>query len=264
MTVHRDVALITGASSGIGREMARMLAAREHDLVLVGRSTDRLEELAEELTERHRVAVHCLSIDLAERGSALRVLGFTRGKGLEVAVLINNAGVGLYGEHTDLDPDELERMLQLNVVSLCGFCRRFGEEMKRRKRGRILNIASTAAYQPTPYFAAYGASKSFVLHFSEALAKELEEYGVTVSCLSPGPTDTGFFRAIDERGTTNACFGKKDRCSAKKVAAIGIEMRFEGRLSRIVGAGNYLRALSGRFASRAMVANVSKRMMKPR
>ena len=264
MSTRHDVALITGASSGIGREMARMLAARAYDLVLVSRRADKLEELAAELADRHQAAVHCFPVNLADRGSTLRVFRFTREKGLDVDVLINNAGVGVFGEHTDLDPDELESMLQLNVVALCESCRLFGEQMKRRKRGRILNVASTAAYQPTPYFAAYGASKSFVLHFSEALAKELEEHGVTVSCLSPGPTDTGFFGAIDERGRTNPHFDKKGRHDAREVAAIGIEMLFEGRLSKIVGAGNYLRALSCRFAPRAMVANVSKRMMKPR
>lgn len=264
MTAHHDVALITGASSGIGREMAHLLAARKHDLVLVSRRAGKLQELGGELAARHGVTVHLFPIDLAERGSARNVHAFTREKGLDVVVLINNAGVGLFGEHAALDPGELESMLQLNVVSLCESCRLFGEEMKRRKRGRILNIASTAAYQPTPYFAAYGASKSFVLHFSEALAKELEEHGVTVSCLSPGPTDTGFFGAIDERGIRIPHLGKKRRHDAKAVAAIGIDMMFKGRLSMIVGAGNYLRVLSVRLAPRAMVASLSMRLLKPR
>lgn len=262
MATSNNLALITGASSGIGREMAGLLAERNHDLVLVSRSGNKLEELAIEIEKQHKVTVHSFAIDLAERGSANQVFSFIQEKGRDVDVLINNAGVGLLEKHTEIDIDELGKMLQLNIVTVCDLCRLFGKEMKRRKRGRILNIASTAAYQPTPFFAAYGASKSFILNFSEALAKELEDYGVTVSCLSPGPTDTGFFTAIDKRGVKNGHFSKDSRHNVKTVAAIGIDMMFKGRLSRIVGVKNYLMAFSNRFAPRTMVASVAKNMMK--
>jgi short-subunit dehydrogenase len=134
--------------------------------------------------------------------------------------------------------------------------------MKARGRGRILNIASTAAYQPTPFFAAYGASKTFVLHFSEALAKELEDFGVVVSCLSPGPTDTGFFGDMDRQGLSNDHFEKKSRHGAAYVAQVGIETLFNGDLSRIVGAKNYWRALSSRLVPRTVTASIAKGVMR--
>jgi len=256
-------ALVTGASNGIGLEMARLLAALEYDLVLVSRNTGKLSQVADTLRKNHQVNVQVCAADLSEPGSAVRVFEFVAGQGLEVDVLINNAGVGLYGEHLELDLSDLDRMIQLNITSLIDLCLLFGQRMKSRGQGRILNISSTAAYQPAPYFAAYGASKSFVLNFSEAFAKELEDYGVTVSCLSPGPTDTSFFARVDALGIQNGHFDKGDRVDARTVAAIGIKMMMAGRISKIVGVKNYLRAWSGRLASRAMVARVSKNLLMP-
>jgi short-subunit dehydrogenase len=138
----------------------------------------------------------------------------------------------------------------------------YGAEMKARGSGRILNVASTAAYQPTPFFAAYGASKAFVLNFSEALAMELADHGVTVSCLSPGPTDTGFFAEIEARGVSSAHFDRAARHDARTVAQIGLDMLDAGALSRIVGAKNKLRAFSARLAPRAVVARFAKNLMR--
>lgn len=262
MAKELGTALITGASSGIGREFARLLAARKHPLVLVGRNETRLREIAEALRAEHGVRVLTLSADLGQAGAAQRVFDFTEQNGVEVEILINNAGVGLYGEHADIAAERLDQMLQLNVGTLCDLCLLYGGAMKRRGSGRILNVASTAAYQPTPFFAAYGASKAFVLNFSEALAMELGEHGVTVSCLSPGPTDTGFFGEIDARGVRNAEFSKDGRHDARSVARVGIEALWAGRLSTIVGAKNNLRAWSLRFAPRAMVARISRGAMR--
>ena len=258
------IALITGASSGIGLEMARILAARGYDLVLVSRNAARLEARAQTIASETDAKVQTLAVDLAESGSARRVFHFTAEQGLEIDVLINNAGVGLFGEHVSLNLDASQAMLQLNVTSVCDLCLLYGQEMRARGRGRILNVASTAAYQPTPYFAAYGASKSFVLNFSEALAKELESEGVTVSCLSPGPTDTGFFHAMDERGVHNGHFDKRGRHDARKVAEMGIELMLAGKLSKIVGILNALRSFSGRLAPRSVVASISKKLMTPK
>lgn len=260
----RKTALITGASGGIGLEMARNLAARGFDLVLVSRNEQKLEQLAAQLRREPGRRVETLAVDLAEPGSARHVFEKTQARDLPIDALINNAGVGHFGEHLSLDLDASRSMLQLNVLSLCDLCQLYGQEMRRRGHGRILNVASTAAYQPTPFFAAYGASKSFVLNFSEALAKELEGTGVTVSCLSPGPTDTGFFAGLDERGVHNGHFDKRGRHDARAVAAIGIELMLSGKLSRIVGTLNTLRALSGRLAPRSVVATVSKKLMQPR
>lgn len=259
----KEVFLVTGASTGIGLEMTRILAARGCDLVLVSRNAEKLEALARALRSQHGVTVHVCPVDLSVPGSADRVAHFTREQGIVVDGLVNNAGVGLYGDHLTLDPDALCNMLQLNITSLAQLCQLYGREFKQRRRGRILNVASTAAYQPSPYFAAYGASKTFVLHFSEALAKELEDHGVTVSCLSPGPTDTGFFSDVDKHAAHVQHFDKSERADARTVARIGIETMMAGRLSRIVGTKNNLRAWSTRLAPRSVVARFAKRLLKP-
>ena len=131
--------------------------------------------------------------DLSEPSAAQALFDRTQRLGLRVDGLVNNAGFGVVEEHVEIDPERMYRMLQLDVVAVAELCHRYGREMKERRSGRILNIASTAAFQPTPFFAAYGAAKAFVLNFSEALAKEMEDYQVSVSCLAPGPTDTAFF-----------------------------------------------------------------------
>lgn len=264
MSVRNDMALLTGASSGIGLEMAELLAGRRIDLVLVARSADKLEGLAGRLRKKHGVTVHVVSVDLSEPDGAQRVFDFTRTQGIDIDILVNNAGVGVFGEHTSLDREKLDRMLQLNTTAVCDLCHLFGAGMRQRKTGRILNVASTAAYQPVPFFAAYGASKAFVLNFSEALAKEMEDHGVTVSCLSPGPTDTGFFSEIDQNGIRNSQFDKAGRAGARAVAEIGIEMMFKGQLSRIVGTTNKLVASFSRLAPRPLVANIAKLMLRPK
>ena len=256
--------LITGASSGIGLEMARLLAARGHRLVLASRGVQRLREVGDELHRQHGVEVHCLPIDLSEAGAAQRLFNATRQLGLEIDMLVNNAGVGMVEAHLDMDPLFLERMLQLNVVAVAELCHRFGGQMRRRGAGRILNVASAAAYQPTPYFGAYGASKAFVLNFSEALAKELEDDGVSVSCLSPGPTDTAFFDGVDPgRIGDGHHFGKASRYKAVDVARAGVELMLTGGLSRVVGPGSRALVFANRFAPRAMVAALSKRLLRP-
>lgn len=257
----RHTALVTGASSGIGLEMARLLAARKTEVILVSRRADELEKVAQALRSRYGAAVHVLAADLARADAAEAIHREVRERGLTVDWLINNAGVGIYGEHLDLAVGDLQRMLQLNILTLVELCQRFGNEMRARRSGRILNIASTAGYQPAPYYAAYGASKAFVLNFSEALAKELEDSGVTVSCLSPGTTDTGFFKEVDARGVKNAQIEK--RGTAVEVARQGVELMLAGGLSKIVGVGNYLKALSTRLGTRSMVAAASKRILAP-
>ncbi len=253
------VALITGATSGIGLEMARQLAARHTDLVLVSRRIGELEKIARELRSEHPVAVHVIAADLGAPGVTSQVFDVVRKRNISVDWLINNAGVGIHGDHLDLDLTDMRKMLQLNILAVTDLCHLFGGEMRTRGAGKILNIASTAGYQPAPYFAAYGASKSFVLNFSEALAKELEDYGVTVSCLSPGPTNTAFFRDVDAQGVKIAHLEQRD--DVTKVAAMGIELMLSGSLSKIVGLKNYLRVQSVRISPRSMVAAIAKRLM---
>jgi hypothetical protein len=155
-------------------------------------------------------------------------------------------------------------MLQLNVITVAELCQLFGAQMKHRRSGIILNVASTAAYQATPFFAAYGASKSFVLCLSEALAKELEDYGVQVSCLAPGPTDTAFFDAIDPKKIAKGHFFQKAaRTDVHTVAQTGVDLLDHGGMTRVVGLTNQLAVLGNRFLPRSIVAAVSKRLLKP-
>jgi short-subunit dehydrogenase len=241
--------------------MAQQLAARNCNVVLVSRRQEELEKLAGELHTRYTVAVDVIVADLSVAGAAAQVFETVRQRQITVDWLINNAGVGIYGDHIDLDLPSVESMLQLNVVAVSDLSHLFGAQMRARRSGRILNIASTAAYQPAPYVAAYGASKSFVLNFSEALAKELEDYGVSVSCLSPGPTATAFFRDMDARGVENGYFDLRDRDDPAAVAAVGIELMLSGGLSKIVGVKNFLQTQSSRLAPRAVVAGISKRLL---
>ncbi|MFN7663252.1 MAG: SDR family NAD(P)-dependent oxidoreductase [Inhella sp.] len=259
-----ETTLITGGGAGIGLEMARLLAARGHRLVLASRAGPRLRAVAEQLRGRHGVEVHVHAIDLSAPGAAQRLFDATEGAGLRIDALVNNAGFGVVDEHVAIDPDVMHRMLQLDVVAVAELCLHFGRAMKRRGAGRILNVASTAAFQPTPYFAAYGAAKAFVLNFSEALAKEMEDHGVRVSCLAPGPTDTAFFDSVDpQRIAGDHHFGKAARAQATDVAAAGVDLLLGQGLLRVVGWTNRLMVLSNRFVPRSLVATVSKRLLRP-
>jgi short-subunit dehydrogenase len=256
--------LVTGASSGIGLEMARILATRSHRLILVSRSKDKLEVVANELRQHTSTEVITYAVDLSDPASAEHLFDFCEAQQLQIDILINNAGFGIFDEHVAMDQKKLTQMLQLNVIAVAALCQIFGAQMKRRRSGAILNVASTAAYQATPYFAAYGASKSFVLCFSEALAKELEDFDVQVSCLAPGPTDTAFFDAMDPKQIADGhMFQKGGRTDVRSVAQAGVDLLDHGGMTSVVGFANRLAVLGNRFLPRSIVASVSKRLLKP-
>jgi short-subunit dehydrogenase len=186
------IALITGASGGIGRDLADLFAGDGFDLLLVARSAGALHELAAELTRRHGVTAAAIVADLAAPGSPDAVRAAADAHGAAVDVLVNNAGHGLYGRFSETELAVEMGMIQLNVSALTHLTKLFLPPMLARGRGRILNVASTAAFQPGPMMAVYYATKAYVLSFSEALAEELSGTGVTVTCLAPGATRTGF------------------------------------------------------------------------
>ena len=192
------VTLITGASSGIGAEFARQFAARGDDVVLVARSADKLDALAAQLRAANGVDVTVIAMDLAEANAARELWEHTNRLGLEIAVLVNNAGAGTHGDVADTDPDRLEREVELNCRTLVGTTARYLPQMRARRAGTIVNVASTSAFLALPKMAVYGASKAFVLSFTEALWKEERKHGVRVLAVCPGMTDTAFFESAGE------------------------------------------------------------------
>jgi short-subunit dehydrogenase len=192
-TSGRRTALVTGASSGIGLELARLLAQDGSDLVVVARNGQKLEEVAQALGHRYNVSVRPHAADLSEPGAARTLWSELESQGVSIDILVNNAGVGLYGPLWDQEPDALARMVELNVGALTNLTRLALPGMRERRWGRILNIASLVAYQPGgPRMAAYYATKSYVLSFSKGLARELRGTGVSVTVVCPGPTKTPF------------------------------------------------------------------------
>lgn len=194
-------ALVTGASSGLGTEFALQLAARGHDLVLVARSRDRLEEVAAELAMLHGVKAHVVVQDLAQPDAGRKVARELADRSLQIDMLVNNAGFGTVGRFGEIAPERDHDMLMVNVVALVDLTHELLPGMIERGNGAILNVGSTAGYQPSPYLAVYSASKIFVLNFSLALRQEYRNRGIRVTALCPGPVETKFFQVI---GTRNA------------------------------------------------------------
>jgi len=261
-TPNHQTALITGASFGIGLEFARIFAREGFNLVLVARSTDRLRQLASELEKAHGARSLILATDLTEAGASAYVLDQTTRAGIQVDVLVNNAGFGQYGMFAENDLEECLRQIQLNVTTLTHLTRLYLPGMierakTERKMGRILNIASTAAFQPGPLMAVYFATKAYVLHFSEALANELKGAGVTVTCLCPGATATEFHKRANATGQRLLKFGSMDACT---VAEDGYRGMMTGKPVVISGFKNWLLAQSIRISPRRMVTAIARKI----
>jgi short-subunit dehydrogenase len=252
----RKTALITGASSGIGLELARIFAREGYNLVLVARNGDRLRQLASELEKAHGARSLILATDLTEPGAAAYVLDQTTRAGLQLDVLVNNAGFGQYGLFAENDLEECLRQIQLNVTTLTHLTRLYLPGMIERKTGRILNVASTAAFQPGPLMAVYFATKAYVLHFSEALANELHGSGVTVTCLCPGATVTEFHKRANATGMKLLKMGAMD---ARTVAEDGYRALIAGKPVVISGVKNWLVAQSVRFSPRWLVTAIARK-----
>jgi short-subunit dehydrogenase len=252
-TNRRDLALVTGASSGIGRDIAIVLARKKYDLVLVARREAALSEVASRLEKEHGVTAHVIAADLAAAGAADSLVEKLSTRSLTVDVLVNNAGYGLYGKVTDTDPDAELAMVQLNVVALYRLSKLLLPGMVARKRGRILNVASTAAFYSGPYMAVYFATKAFVLAFSEALDEELAGSGVTVTCLCPGPTATAFREVA---GSTNSKAAERPQEPSMPVAEAGVEAMLAGERLYIPGAKNRFETSVPRLLPRRMMTRI--------
>lgn len=251
-------AVITGASSGLGREFTRALALRKCNLVLVARREEPMQALATELREQYAVEVVVVAIDLSAVGSSLDLQKRLDERSIEPSILINNAAFGLSGEFLMQDVDRLHKMLNLDIVTLTELTHLFGKRMAARGRGHILLVASLAAYQPDPLLAVYGAAKHFVLALGVALHVELAPK-VTVTVVSPGLMNTEFNEVSGFRPKASL---KPSIISPAKVAEAGLKAMFAGKSSVIVGKLNRLTAFSNRFTSRHLQAKLTYRMSK--
>ena len=251
--------LITGASSGIGRSLARLFARDGHALVLVARRGNVLEELAAELSRDHSVTVRVLPFDLADPAAAARLVGNLAEAGVRVDVLVNNAGFGMQGAFAALPVERQIQMIHLNVTALTALTRLLLPAMLERGRGGILNVGSTAGFQPGPYMAVYYATKAYVVSFSEALADELSGSGLRVSCLAPGPTATAF---AAEAGASDSRLFRGETMSVDEVARIGYEGWQQGHSLVIAGSRNWWRAFAVRLLPRAWVRKAVRELNK--
>lgn len=256
-----STAIVTGASTGLGREFAHLCASSGYDLVLIARSQALLEELAAEIRPATGRTVRVLVKDLSMPEASREVWEELGSDADFTEVLINNAGFGLLGRFAELDEQEQVRMIQLNVVALTDLTRLLLPGMLARRKGKILNIASTAAFQPGPLMAVYYATKAYVVSFSEALHNELKGTGVTVTTLCPGATKTEF----DKRAGMgrSKLFSKTKLMGARKVAEIGMGAMNKGKSLVVAGMLNALMAASTRLAPRQMTASIARRMMEP-
>jgi hypothetical protein len=243
-----NTTLITGASSGIGEVFARKLAARGHNLLLVARSEEKLINLCNELGRIKSTRAQYVAMDLSGRDAPARLFEETQKRGLETDFLINNAGFGSMGDFAKLDPQRELDMIDLNVRSLVDLTHRFLVPMRERKSGSIINVASTAGFQPVPFMATYAATKAFVLSFSEALWEENRPHGVKVMALCPGVTDTNFFEASRMQRPP-----ARIAQTAADVVDTALRGLARGKSSVISGWTNFLMVESERLAPRSLV-----------
>ncbi|MBI5070393.1 MAG: SDR family oxidoreductase [Deltaproteobacteria bacterium] len=256
----RGVALVTGASGGIGLDVARELAARGYDLWLTARSTGKLAEAAATLMRAHPIQVEVVAGDLADPRGAARLAEALSGRGVVPEVLVNNAGVGSHGRFADQDVAGLLGLIQLNVTSLAELTRRILPGMVARGSGRVLNVASTAGYVPGPFMAAYYASKAFVLSLSVALNEELRGSGVTVTALCPGATRTGFDAAA---GVSGSKLFRSGVMESAPVARAGVEAMLSGKPVVVPGLRNKVLAGSAGLGPRWLTAKVARALQDP-
>ncbi len=244
------VSVVTGASKGIGEEFARQLAARQHNLLLVARSADRLGELSQELEDRNGIRAVPFACDLAQHGASEKVYAFLKSEGMHPTWLVNNAGFGLVGSHDSLDFERVRAMAMLNMVVLAELTHLLLPMLRLSRSAQIINVASTAAFQPVPYFALYAATKAFVLSFSDALHEELRNSDVNVLALCPGPTPTQFH----VEGRLDPSLFDKGQTAAE-VARMGIEAALARRAVCVTQAR--LRAAAPRFLPRFVVRRLA-------
>ena len=255
----KKTALITGASNGIGLELAKVHASKGGDLVLVARNKSKLDELKAELESQYKISVYTIGKDLSVNNSAQEVYDETNKHNIQIDYLINNAGFGDFGMFEKTDWNKELQMINLNITALTQFTKLYLQDMVIRRSGKIMNVASTAAFQSGPTMAVYFATKAYVLSFTEAVSNEVSDKGITVTALCPGATETGFQAAggLEE----SKLFKGKKLPTAKQVADYGYKSMIKGKTVAIHGIMNYILSNSVRFIPRALVLKVSRKII---
>ncbi len=251
-------ALITGASNGIGLELAKIHASKGDDLVLVARNETKLKVLKTELEQKFKVKVFVIGKDLSEQNAAQQVYDETKKQNIQIDYLINNAGFGDFGMFVETDWNKELQMINLNITTLTQFTKLYLKDMVQRRKGRIMNVASTAAFQSVPTMAVYYATKAFVLSFSEAIDNEVSDKSISVTALCPGATESGFqaAAAMEESALVK---GKK-LPSSKEVAEYGYKAMMNGKTVAIHSVMNWLMANLVRFTPRALVVKITRKL----
>jgi len=250
--------LITGASGGIGEAFARRLASEKHNLVLAARSEKKLHELCDELMLKHQITAHYVAIDLTEFEADRRLFEETEKHDFQIEWLINNAGFGSMGDFARLELESELQMISLNIMALVALTHRYLQKMRERKSGTIINVSSAAGFQPIPFMATYAATKAFVTSFSEALAEENRPFGITVTALCPGPTDTDFFRVANAKALQ-----MKGMQSPEEVVETGLNAARRGRATVVSGWTNYIGSVLGTFVPNSVVTRAIGGVLRP-
>lgn len=252
-------ALITGATSGIGLELVHCHGRAKGNLFLVARRGDVLDTLKQELSTKYGIVVHTMVSDLSEPDAAIMIWEKTQSMGLHIDLLINNAGFGDYGFFHEMKADRIQQMIQLNIAALTQLCRLYLPNMIEKRSGGILNVASTAAFQPGPGMSVYFATKAYVLNFSEGLYEEVKSYGIRISALCPGPTSTQFFASANMEGSRLTRIMPMP--SAAEVAQLGYHSILAGKAVSIYGFMNRTMVFLLRFIPRAWVRKISGKII---
>ena len=251
--------LITGASGGIGEAFARRLAVENHNLVLVARSENKLHDLCDELMVKHKITAHYIAVDLIDFEADLRLFEETEKHKLEIDWLINNAGFGSMGDFANLELENELEMINLNVLALVALTHRYLQKMRERQSGTIINVASTASFQPVPFMATYAATKAFVKSFSEAIAEENRLFNITVTALCPGPTDTNFFNAADAEPLQ-----MKGMQTPEEVVETALKGVSRGKAQIVSGWTNYIGAKIVNFVPNSLVTRAVGGVLRPK
>lgn len=258
------VTLITGASGGIGEAFARRLAADGHNLVLVARTEKKLLELCDELMLKHKITAHYVALDLNGFEADKNLYEETEKHAMEVEFLINNAGFGSMGDFAKLDLERELEMINLNISALVALTHRYLQKMRERRSGTIINVASTASFQPIPFMATYAATKAFVRSFSEAIAEENRPFNITVSAFCPGPTETNFFEASHIKPDVQSTMFKKGIQTPEEVVETALSAVKSGKSQSIPGWKNYLLARFVNIVPDSLITRTMGSVLRPK